>query len=126
MTGAPPSYTYENRDAFNDDFGKRLEGYASAGWKGLTKDSIIGEYLRGRTSGPFETDDEVSKFIEGFGTMIGDLPEYLVGGGLGMIAGGAAGTAELPVVGTISGAVVGAGAGGFGLTAGSKYQPSMR
>ena len=118
MTGAPPSYTYENRDAFNDDFGKRLEGYASAGWKGLTKDSIIGEYLRGRTSGPFETDDEVSKFIEGFGTMIGDLPEYLVGGGLGMIAGGAAGTAELPVVGTISGAVVGAGAGGFGLTAG--------
>jgi len=50
--------------------------------------------------------------------MIGDLPEYLVGGGLGMIAGGAAGTAELPVVGTISGGVVGAGAGGFGLTAG--------
>jgi len=118
MTGAPPSYTYENRDAFNEDFSTRLEGYASAGWKGLTQDSIIGEYLRGRTSGPFETDDEVSKFIEGFGTMIGDLPEYLVGGGLGMIAGGAAGTAELPVVGTISGGVVGAGAGGFGLTAG--------
>jgi hypothetical protein len=118
MTGAPPSYTYENRDAFNEDFSTRLEGYASAGWKGLTQDSIIGEYLRGRTSGPFENDDEVSKFIEGFGTMIGDLPEYLVGGGLGMIAGGAAGTAELPVVGTISGGVVGAGAGGFGLTAG--------
>ena len=118
MTGAPPSYTYDNRDAFNEDFSTRLEGYASAGWKGLTQDSIIGEYLRGRTSGPFETDDEVSKFIEGFGTMIGDLPEYLVGGGLGMLAGGAAGTAELPVVGTISGGVVGAGAGGFGLTAG--------
>ncbi len=118
MTGAPPSYTYENRDAFNEDFSTRLEGYASAGWKGLTQDSIIGEYLRGRTSGPFETDDEVSKFIEEFGTMIGDLPEYLFGGGLGMIAGGAAGTVELPVVGTISGGVVGAGAGGFGLTAG--------
>jgi hypothetical protein len=118
MTGAPPSYTYENRDAFNDDFGKRLEGYASAGWKGLTKDSIIGEYLSGQTSGPFETDDEVSKFIEGFGTMIGDLPEYLVGGGLGALAGAGVGTVELPVVGTISGGVVGAGAGGFGLTAG--------
>ena len=118
MTGAPPSYTYENRDAFNEDFSTRLESYASAGWKGLTQDSIIGEYLRGRVSGPFETDDEVSKFIEGFGTMIGDLPEYLVGGGLGSIAGAGVGTVELPVVGTVGMGVVGAGAGGFGLTAG--------
>lgn len=118
LTSAPPSFTYENRDALHEDFMSRLGGYAESGWKGLTKDSIIGEYMRGQVSGPFEGDDEVNKFIEGFGQMIGDLPSYLVGAGLGALAGGAAGTVELPVVGTISGAVVGAGAGGFGLTAG--------
>ncbi|MGA8908889.1 MAG: hypothetical protein WB524_14835 [Acidobacteriaceae bacterium] len=118
LTGAPPSFTYENRDAFHEDLMTRLGGYAEAGWKGLTKDSIIGEYMRGQVSGPFDSDDEVSKFIEGFGQMIGDLPAYLVGGGLGALAGGVAGTPELPVIGTISGAVIGAGAGGFGLTAG--------
>lgn len=118
LTGAPPSYTYENHDALHKDFSERLGEYAEAGWKGLTKDSIIGEYMRGQVSGPFESDDEVSKFIEGFGQMIGDLPAYLVGGGLGALAGGAAGTIEAPVVGTISGAVVGGGAGGFALTAG--------
>jgi hypothetical protein len=117
MTGAPPSFTYENRDAIHKDFTERLEGYAAAGWKGLTQDSIIGEDLRGRLSGPFESDDEVSKFIEGFGQMIGDLPFYLVGGGLGALAGGAAGTVEAPIVGTISGAAVGGGAGSFALPA---------
>ena len=120
LTGAPPSYTYENRDAFHKDFGERLEGYAEAGWKGLTQDSIIGEYMRGQISGPFESDDEVSKFVEGFGQMIGDLPAYLIGGGLGAIAGGVAGSFELPIVGTISGAVVGGGAGGFALTQGMR------
>jgi hypothetical protein len=118
LTGAPPSFTYDARDQLNKDFGERLGGYAAAGWKGLTHDSIIGEYLRGQISGPFETDDEVSKFIEGFGQMIGDLPEYLIGGGIGLLAGSAAGTVELPVVGTIGLGVIGAGAGGFGLTAG--------
>lgn len=118
LTGAPPSFTYENRDALNEDFGTRLGGYAAAGWKGLTQDSIIGEYLSGHLSGPFQSDDEVSKFVEGFGQMIGDLPEYLIGGGLGALAGGAAGTLELPVIGTIGLGAVGAGAGGFALTAG--------
>lgn len=118
LTGAPPSFTYDNRDALHKDFGERLEGYAEAGWKGLTQDSIIGEYLRGQLSSPFDSDDEVSKFIEGVGTMIGDLPEYIIGAGLGSLAGGLAGTFEAPVVGTISGAVVGGGAGGFALTAG--------
>jgi hypothetical protein len=118
LTGAPPSYTYENRDAIHKDFTERLQGYAESGWKGLTKDSIIGEYLRGQTSSPFEGEGEVDKFIEGFGQMIGDLPAYLVGGGLGALAGAAAGSVELPVIGTISGGVVGAGAGSFGLTAG--------
>ena len=120
MTGQSPSDTYEHRDELNEDFSTRLEGYAAAGWKGFTKDSIIGEYMRGQLSGPFESDDEVSKFIEGMGQMIGDVPFYLAGGGLGYLAGGAAGTVELPVVGTIAGAVVGAGAGGFGLTAGMR------
>jgi len=118
LTGAPPSFTYENRDAIHKDFSERLGEYAEAGWKGLTRDSIIGEYLRGQISGPFENDDEVSKFVEGLGQMIGDLPAYLVGGGLGGLAGGAVGTAELPVVGTIAGSAVGVGAGAFGLTAG--------
>lgn len=126
LTGAPPSVTYEHRDELNEGLTQRLEGYAAAGWKGLTKDSIIGEYMRGQLSGPFETDDEVSKFIEGFGQMLGDLPSYIAGGYLGGIAGaavgGAAGTPELPVIGTVSGTVVGAGigrgAGGFALTAG--------
>lgn len=118
LTGAPPSYTFENRDTFHKDFSERLGEYAEAGWKGLTHDSIIGEYLRGQVSGPLESDDQVSKLIEGFGQMIGDLPSYLVGGGLGLLAGGAAGTFEAPVVGTISGAAVGSAAGGFGLTAG--------
>ena len=118
LTGSPASVTYDHRDQLQKDFGERLEGYAAAGWKGLTKDSIIGEYMHGKISGPFESDDEVSKFIEGFGQMIGDLPAYLAGGGIGLVAGGLAGTAELPVVGTISGATVGAGAGGFALTAG--------
>ena len=117
MTGVPPSYAYDNRDAFNKDFGERLEGYAAAGWKGLTHDSIIGEYLRKQVSGPFETDDEVSKFIESFGTMIGDLPSYLIGGGVGLVAGAAAGS-EVPVIGNVLGGAAGAGAGGFGLTAG--------
>lgn len=118
LTGAPPSYAYENRDAFHEDFMTRLGGYAEAGWKGITRDSIIGEYLRGQLSGPFESEDEVSKFIEDLGQMIGDMPAYMVGGGLGLLAGGAAGTVELPVVGTISLGAVGAGAGAFGLTEG--------
>ena len=118
LTGAPPSTTYDHRDELNEGLAQRLGGYAEAGWKGLTKDSIIGEYMRGQISGPFEDEGEVNKFIEGFGQMIGDLPEYLVGGGLGALAGAAAGSVELPIVGTISGGVVGAGAGGFGLTAG--------
>lgn len=120
LTQTPPSFTYDHRDQLHEDFSQRLGEYAEAGWKGLTKDSIIGEYLRGQTSGPLEGDDGISSFIEGFGQMIGDLPFYLAGGGLGALAGGAAGTLELPVVGTISGAVVGAGAGGFGLTAGMR------
>jgi hypothetical protein len=118
LTNQPPSFTYENRDLLNKDFGERLGAYAEAGWKGLTQDSIIGEYLRGQISGPLGDEDEVSKFIEGFGQMIGDLPEYLIGGGLGLLAGGAACSVELPVVGTIGLGAVGAGAGGFALTGG--------
>lgn len=118
LTGAPPSVTYEHRDELHKGLGERLEGYAFAGFKGIWNDSIIGERLHGKISGPLENDDEVSQFIEGFGQMIGDLPSYLIGAGLGGLAGGTAGTFELPVIGTVSGAVVGAGAGGFGLTAG--------
>ena len=117
LTGAPPSFTYENRDALHKDFSERLGEYASAGWKGLWHDSILAEWWRGKLSGPLENDDEVSKFAEGFGQMIGDLPVYGAGFGLGTLAGGAAGS-EVPVVGNIAGAAIGGGAGGFGLTAG--------
>lgn len=118
MTGADPSFTYENHEAIHKDFTDRLGGYAAAGWKGLWHDSIIAEAVRGQISGPFQNDDEVSKFAEGFGTMIGDLPIYLAGSALGGLAGAAAGTVEAPVVGTIGFGAVGAGAGGFGLTSG--------
>src|ERR1700733_3124854 len=77
LTGAPPSYTYDNRDAFHSDFMGRLGEYAEAGWKGLWKDSILGEYFHGKLSGPFESDDEVSKFVEGIGQMVGDMPAYI-------------------------------------------------
>lgn len=118
MTGAQPSYAYENRDAFHEDFTTRLGEYAEAGWKGFWRDSITGEFIHKQISAPFENQDEISKFTEGMGQMIGDLPGYLVGGGLGALAGGAAGTPELPVIGTVSGAAVGGWAGAFGLTKG--------
>jgi hypothetical protein len=100
LTGAPPSYTYENRDAIHKDFSSRLGEYAEAGWQGLTKDSVIGLALRGQVSSPFESDDQIGKFIEGLGTMIADVPYYIAGGALGAFAGPA-----------------GAGAGAFALPA---------
>lgn len=120
LTGASPSYTLQNHDAIHEAFTDRLGHYANDFAAGLTKDSIIGEWARGKVPQPFESDDEIGKFIEGFGKMAGDLPFYIAGAAGGAALGALAGTAELPVVGTISGAVVGAGAGGFALTEGMR------
>jgi hypothetical protein len=117
MTGAPPSFTYDNRDAIHKDFTERLGEYAEAGWKGFWNDSIAGEILHKQLSGPFDSADGVSKFTEGVGQIIADLPAYVVGGLLGSSAGAIAGTTTLPVVGTISGGVVGGAAGSMALPA---------
>src|SRR5277367_1064616 len=79
MTGAEPSFTYENRDAIHKEFSQRLGEYAQAGWQGFTKDSITAQWLSGHLSGPFESHDEVTKFFEGFGQLAADLPLYIAG-----------------------------------------------
>jgi hypothetical protein len=116
MLNIHPRYTYEYHDGIADVLREKLGEYVSAGWRGITKDSIIGEWYHGQIPKPFESDDELARWTEEFGQMVGDLPFYLIGMAGGAFVGGLVGTPEFPVVGTISGGVVGAGAGGFGLT----------
>ena len=117
LLGVPPSYAYDHHDTITSLLAERLGGYAKAGWAGLTKDSIIGEYFRGQVPPTFESHDEVQRWMKEFGQMAGDLPFYMAGMLGGALAGGAAGTAIEPGGGTAVGAYIGGQAGGFGLTA---------
>jgi hypothetical protein len=122
LLNVPPSYAYEHRDTIKQLLGDRLGGYAEAADYGFRKESIaglsVGLWMNKQLPSPFEDTDEIGRFLEGLGSMVADIPAYLAGGVLGAWAGGAAGSFEVPGIGTISGAAVGGGAGAFALPAG--------
>lgn len=125
LTGAPPSETYDNRDAIHEGLMERggddyqngeLDPTIANDVKVGIEDSIFGLHHRKKLPETLRNPGMVDNFVKGLSTMIPDLPFYVAGGLMGGVAGGAAGS-EVPIAGNITAGSIGAAAGAFAIPA---------
>lgn len=110
MLSLPPSVAYQNHDFIKDEISKHSGGTVDGSVPSIVDDlkqgmksSIFGLAYRNKMPDSLQNASEFDDFVSGLSETIADLPFYLFGGVAGAVAG-----SEIPGVGNVAGAAMGA------------------